>query len=164
MGARRLREAARTRAASASWQRAPRAGALLIALLSAIASGPAQGSPQTLRRSLGSILFAPVDLALSPVVAARGMARSFEATRDPTAVRVAFALPGFAWNTGVQALAAVVREISGLLELPAGLCLLAFERDLPPLYEPSERGDALVDLETPALRIRFGIDYLNPPR
>jgi len=92
------------------------------------------------------------------------MVRSLDDTQDPPAVRVAFAVPGLAWNTGVQGLAAVVREVSGLLELPVGICLLPFERDLAPLFAPSETGDALVDAETPALRIRFGIDYLNPPR
>jgi hypothetical protein len=164
MGTRRVRDPAQGRPGASVPQRAARVAALLVALLTAVASGPAQGSPRTLRRSLGSILFAPVDLALSPIVATRGIARSLKATQDPTAVRVGFAVPGVAWNTGVQALAAVVREISGLLEFPAGLCLLAFEADLEPLYAPSERGEALVDVQTPALRIRFGINYLNPPR
>jgi hypothetical protein len=125
---------------------------------------PAHASPQTLRRSVGNVLFAPVDLALSPAMAARSIDYNMHRVDDSTAVRVFYALPGFAWNTGVQGMASVVREIAGLIEFLPGLGLLFFDADLAPLFAPVERGDALLEVETPPLRIKLGVDYITVPR
>ncbi|MDH3519499.1 MAG: hypothetical protein OEM49_03505 [Myxococcales bacterium] len=144
--------------------RAKRLATLLLLAASLVWAAPAGGTPQTLKRSLGNIVFAPFDMALSPIVAGLGVHRSLRRAEDPPAVRAAYLVPGFAWNTGVQAMAAVVREVAGLLELLPGLCLVALDRDLEPLYAPSEHSDALVDLDTRLLPIRFGIDYVNPPQ
>ncbi|HEY5657867.1 MAG TPA: hypothetical protein VIY27_08760 [Myxococcota bacterium] len=124
-------------------------------------AAPAQASPQTLRRSLGNLLFAPFDLVLSPVVAARSIYRNLRSVDDSRGVRAFYVVPGFAWNTGVQGMAAVVREITGLIEFAPGLCVFFLEADLAPLYAPVERGDALLDLETPPLRIKLGVDYIT---
>jgi hypothetical protein len=145
--------------------RALRRAALLLAVAASLSwlAQPAHASPQTLRRSLGNILFAPFDLVLSPVVATRSIYHNMRSVDDSTAVRVFYALPGFAWNTGVQGMAAVVREITGLIEFVPGLGLLFFDTDLAPLFAPVERGDALLDVETPPLRIKLGVDYITVP-
>ena len=142
-----------------------RRAALLLAAAASLSSlaQPVHASPQTLRRSLGNILFAPFDLVLSPVVAVRSIHHGMRSVDDPTAVRVFYAVPGFAWNTGVQGMAAVVREITGLIEFLPGLGLLFFDTDLAPLFAPVERGDALLDVETPPLRIKLGVDYITAP-
>ncbi len=139
--------------------------ALLLAALAGLSSlaGPAHASPQTLRRSLGNIACAPFDLVLSPVVAARSIYKNLRSVEDSTGVRVFYAVPGLAWNTGVQGMAAVVREITGLIEFVPGLGLFFFEADLAPLFAPVERGDALLDVETPPLHIKLGVDYLTVP-
>ena len=37
------------------------------------------------------------------------------------------------------------------------------EADLDPLYDPVERGEALVDVQTPPLNIKFGVNYTSVP-
>ena len=137
--------------------------ALLAVAVGSLWVTASEASPRTLRRSLGNILFAPVDLVLSPVVAGRSVHRGLKDSDDSTAVRVVFVIPGFAWNTGVQAMASVVREITGLIEFVPGLCVLFVEANLDPLFAPAERGDGLVDVDTRPLRIKFGIDYITIP-
>jgi hypothetical protein len=123
------------------------------------AAGPAAASPETLKRSLGNILFAPLDIALSPIVAARSIYRNLNDIDDSVGVRLVYPLPGFAWNTGLQIGAGAIRELAGLLELLPGLVLLPFEADMDPLFAPAEKAAALVDVETPPVAIKFGIDY-----
>ena len=130
--------------------------------LALLGAGPAAAGPETLQRSLQNVAFAPVDFTLAPVVAGRSIARGLESEDDPIAVRVAFAGPGIVWNTGVQALASVVRGLAGVLELPPGIALCFSDADLAPLYDPAEHGPALVDVETRALHVRIGVDYVAP--
>jgi hypothetical protein len=146
---------------------APLRRALVVfALAVSIPTAPRVGlaSPATFQRSLQNILFAPADLLLSPVVAGRAIHENLQDTDDSLAVKVVFLVPGFLWNTAVQAGAAILREVTGLIEVLPGVVLLPFEADLPVLFAPAEHGAALVDVETPALRVKFGVDYLAPPR
>jgi hypothetical protein len=82
---------------------------------------------------------------------------------DSQWVRIVYPLPGYVWTTGIQIGASVLREITGLIELLPGLGLVFFEADLDPLYAPVERGEALVDVETPVLNIKFGMNYTSVP-
>jgi len=141
--------------------------AALLALASATlalgAPTPAGATLETLRRSLGNILFAPFDVATSPVSAGTALYTNLQQTDDPRWMRIAFSVPGYVWVLGVQIGGGAIREIAGLLELVPGLALLGFDSDLDPLFEPVERNDALLDLETRPLRVKFGINYLAPP-
>jgi hypothetical protein len=58
--------------------------------------------------------------------------------------------------------ASVLREVTGLIELLPGVFLIPFEADLDPLYDPVERGEALVEFENPVVDIKFGINYQSP--
>jgi hypothetical protein len=127
------------------------------------AASPAAASPETLRRSIGNILFAPLDIALSPIVAAHSIYRNLNDIDDSLGVRLVYTIPGFAWNTGLQIGAGAIRELTGLLELVPGLILLPFEADMDALFAPGEKANALVDVETPPLNIKFGIDYTSVP-
>jgi len=129
-------------------------------LLLATAS-PVLASPETLKRSAGNILFAPLDIVLAPVVAGQSLANNMRETDDPRWMRAAYAIPGYAWLVGAQLGGGVIREIGGLLELLPGLGLLFFEADLDPLFDPAESGKALVEAETRPLNIKFGIDYTS---
>jgi hypothetical protein len=131
----------------------------LVSLCALALAAPVAASPATLRRSLGNLVFAPLDLALSPFVATGAVVQNLSRTQDSSVVRVLYFLPGVAWNTGVQAGASAVRELAGLLEMVPGLVLLPFERDLPPLFEPAEGSPAWVDWETRPLHVRIGVDY-----
>lgn len=112
---------------------------------------------------MGNILFSPIDAALSPVVAANTIYNNLNDIDDSLGVRIAYPLPGFAWNTGLQLGSAAVRLISGVLELVPGLILLPFEADMSPLFAPAEKANALVDIETPPVAVKFGIDYTSVP-
>ena len=136
-----------------------RSGVAAIAAGVCVAVGSAEASPQTLKRSISNILCAPFDIVLSPVVAARSIYLNLQETQDSLPVRIFYPLPGFAWNTGVQVGAGGIRLLSGVLELLPGLALLFFEKDLDPLFDPAERGEALLDADTPPLRFKIGVDY-----
>jgi hypothetical protein len=134
-----------------------------VAVLLFAAASPAAASSETLRRSVGNLLFAPLDIALSPIVAARSIYRNLNDIDDSLGVRLVYPVPGFAWNTGLQIGAGGIRALAGLLELVPGLVLLPFEADMDPLFSPAAKANALVDIETRPIDIKFGIDYSSLP-
>lgn len=150
------------------------AAATVAAGVLALSPTAAQASPETLQRSIGNLVQAPLDIVLSPIVAFRTLFINLRDVEDTTAVRVAYALPGYVWLTGLQAGAGTLRGIAGALELVPGIFLLPFEADLNPLYDPADRGGALVELENPLAEVgwleyapivtwnvRFGITYTS---
>jgi len=136
-------------------------GALAALALAVVATAPgsAQATGATLKRATSNILMAPFDIALSPIVAGKTIYTNMRDIDDSTAVRVFYAVPGYVFLTGVQAGAGTIRAITGILEFVPGLGLLFFDTDLDPLYDPVERGEALVDYDTRFLNVKFGIDY-----
>jgi len=137
---------------------------LASAALVLLVSTPASATPETLKRSVGNILFAPFDIATSPVTAGKALYTNLRDVDDARWKRIVFPIPGYVWILGVQIGGGAIREIAGLLELVPGLGLLFFDNDLDPLFGPAERNDALVDLETPPLDIKFGVNYVASPR
>ncbi len=137
--------------------------ALVAATLALFASTPASATPETLKRSVGDILFAPLDIATSPVTAGKALYTNLREIDDARWKRIVFPIPGYLWILGVQIGGGAIREIAGLLELVPGLGLLFFDADLDPLFGPAERNDALLDLETPPLKIKFGVNYVSSP-
>ena len=136
---------------------------LTIASLAFWIAGPAMASPETLRRSVGNILFAPFDIATSPVTAGKALYTNLREIDDARWKRIVFPIPGYVWILGVQIGGGAIREIAGLLELLPGLGLLFFDADLDPLYDAVERNDALVEVDTPPLNIKFGVNYVASP-
>jgi hypothetical protein len=134
-----------------------------VALPLLFAATAATASTETLKRSMSNILFAPLDIALSPVVAAHSIYHNLNDVGDSLGVRLAYPIPGFAWTTGLTIGAGALRELSGLLELVPGLVLLPFEADMDPLFDPAEKANSLVSIETPPLNVKFGIDYSSVP-
>ena len=124
-----------------------------------LAAAPAQASPETLKRSLGNILCAPLDVALSPVVGAKTVYDNIRFIDDSLGVRIAYPIPGVIWNTGIVIGIGVIREMTGLVELIPGLLLFFSKDDLDPLLDPAESADALVEIENDFLPIRFGVLY-----
>jgi len=137
--------------------------ALFAAALSLFASTPAAATPETLKRSLGNVLFAPLDIAASPVTAGKALYTNLREIDDARWKRIVFPIPGYAWILGVQIGGGAIREIAGLLELVPGLGLLFFDADLDPLFDPAERNEALMDMDTPPLNIKFGVNYIASP-
>lgn len=135
--------------------------AAMLALL--LAASPAAATYETLKRSLGNIMMAPFDMVLSPVVASHTVYNNLRDIEDTPGVRAAYVPIGVAWDIGVEAMSGVVREISGLVEFVPGVMVLFLDADLDPIYAPVERGNALMDVDTPAIRLKMGVDYTTVP-
>jgi hypothetical protein len=154
--------------------RFPRLAAVAMAAGLLLAPAASEASPETLRRSVGNIVQAPIDVLLSPVVAARTLVTNLRDVDDTIPVRVVYAAPGYVWLTGVQVGASVLRGVAGALELVPGVFLMPFETDIDPLFDPADRGAALVELENPLAEnsvvrwiplvtwnVRFGVTYTS---
>jgi hypothetical protein len=126
---------------------------------------PAAADYQTFQRSVAHILFAPFDVLLSPVNAAKIEYGNITTIEDTPAVRYGYALPGYLWLIGVQVGAGMLRGVTGGLELIPGIALLPFpETKLDPWFDPVERSDGLVDYDNPVMPIKFGVDYATQER
>jgi len=112
---------------------------------------------------MSNILFAPIDIAFSPIVAGYSIYNNMRDIDDSLGVRIAYVIPGYVWNTGLQIGAGGTRMVAGLLELIPGIFLLPFALDMDPIFAPGEKANALVDIDTPPLNIKFGIDYTSVP-
>jgi hypothetical protein len=143
-------------------------------LLAILAPATAQASPETLRRSLGNIIQSPIDVVLAPVIAGRTLVNNLHDIDDSRVIQIAYAGPGYLWLTGVQVGAAVLRGVSGCLELLPGIFLLPFDTDTDPLFDPADRGAAMVEYENPLAEnsvakwfpmvtwnVRFGVTYTS---
>jgi hypothetical protein len=55
----------------------------------------------------------------------------------------------------------VIRSITGLMELPAGLVLLFSDADMEPLFDPAEDNEALLTFDEyeDIYRVKLGVDY-----
>lgn len=129
------------------------------AALFAIAAAPAAATTATLKRSVENLTQWPLDLATSPYVAGKAIYDRMQTESDTTAVKIAYPVPGYAWNLMVQAGASVLRGVTGAIEFVPGLILLPLDAELRPLYDPAESSPALVDMPTPVYDLRFGVSY-----
>lgn len=132
--------------------------ALLLLLAPAL---PASASSETIKRSVTNLLLGPVDFALGPITGARITYRNLHDIDDTTGVRVAYALPGVAWNASMQMAGGVLRVFTGVVEFVPGLILIPFEADMDPLFSMVERQDALIDVEYDWITLKAGVDYLD---
>ena len=141
----------------------PRRAALAaVALALGLAAAPPAGaSPETLKRSVGNILFGPFDVACAPIVGTRTVFRNIQDIEDSMWVRVAYVLPGVVWNITLEAGSGIIRTMTGLIEILPGIGLLPFKADLDPLFSPVEKSDALVDVDTRVLNLKFCVDYVD---
>ena len=135
----------------------------IAAVMLGAAPNPASASPDTLKRSVSNLVFAPFDIALAPITAANTIYKNLNDIDDSLGVRLAYVIPGFGWNTGLMIGSGVIRAIAGALEFVPGLFLVPFDLDMAPLFAPGEKANALVDIDTPPLNIKFGIDYSSVP-
>jgi hypothetical protein len=143
-------------------QLARRACSLLaVASLLLMAPVSAQASTKTLARSVSNIFFAPLDILLSPVTAGKGEVEKLTDIEDTMGVRIAYAIPGYFWYTGVIMGAGAIRGLTGLIQFIPGVLLLPFQKDLDPLMDPVDRASALVEFDYELFPIKFGIDYTS---
>ena len=131
------------------------------ACLVLFAPASADASYRTLARAVSNLLFGPFDVILSPVVAAKGEIEKIQDVDDTMGVRVAYAVPGYFFYTGVVIGAGVLRTVTGALELVPGIVLLPFKTDLDPLMAPVADAPALFEIESDYFPVRFGLDYTS---
>ncbi|HLY36881.1 MAG TPA: hypothetical protein VKU61_02525 [Candidatus Binatia bacterium] len=140
-------------------------GLLAIALV-VLATGRARaaGRANTLRRGVTNVLLGPFDVALSPVVTAKGLYENASAagySLPETAVLELIGGPG--WFLPVTAGTGIFRIMSGFAEIPVGLVLLvsksftSWEPD--PFFETAGK-PALVSFPNGPIPIAFGVNYL----
>jgi len=127
-------------------------------LMFAVAS-PASATSETLLRSIESIICAPFDVILSPIIATMTLTENMRYIDDSHGVQVAYALPAAGWNTGIVAGVGVLRTVYGVLEFVPGLFLLFSESDIDALFAPVENSEALYEIDSPFILLRFGMKY-----
>ena len=95
----------------------------------------AEASYRTLARSVSNMLFGPLDVALSPIVAFKGEIEKIQDVDDTTGVPCGLRSPRVFFYTGVVIGAGVIRTVTGALELIPGIVLLPFKTDMDPLMD-----------------------------
>src|SRR5437016_3408020 len=101
-------------------------GILAIAIV-AVATGRARagGRTDTLRRGVANVLLGPFDVALSPVVTAKGLYENASAAGYSVPAIVVLELTGGpGWFLPITAGTSIFRIMSGLGEIPLGLVVL----------------------------------------
>jgi hypothetical protein len=80
---------------------------------------------------------------------------------DTLPVRIAYCVPGYAWNVMANAGGGLIRMLTGVLELPTGLVLLFSDAEMEPLFDPAEDNEALITWDTheDIYRVKTGISY-----
>jgi len=134
-------------------------GLAVLAVLGLLQPARAHARGETLKRAVGNITQGPLDVVLAPATAGVQLYHNLTTIEDTTAVRVAYAGPGFVWVTGLNAFAGVLRMVAGTFELLPGIGLLFTDREMTPLYAPAEKAGALVQYDTPVYPIKFGVEY-----
>ena len=127
--------------------------------LALLGPAPAGATAKTLKRAIENLTQAPLELALAPLTAGVSVVQGLRKTDDSRAVRIAYPLPGYLWNVMVYSGAALLRGVSGALELAPGVVYLGSAKDLDPLFDPVEESASLVDVESDFYRVKLGVDY-----
>jgi hypothetical protein len=138
------------------------AGAVLASFL--LAPTPALAGAQTLKRSFGNIVQAPIDAVLSPITAGMVQYKNMTNIEDSRGVRWFYAVPGYFWLVALTAGASVLRVLAGALEFLPGLILLFTSAEMDPLFAPSDSGEGVIwDYPTTVMDFKLGIDYTAAP-
>ncbi len=128
-----------------------------------LAPGTAFATPDTLKRGFGNFIQGPIDMAMSPITAGFVLYKNLTNIEDTLAVQIFYAAPGYIWLTSLFTFASVLRTVSGVLEIPPGLVLLFSDADMDPIFDPSDRGEALLDYPTLVFDFKVGVDYTAAP-
>jgi len=122
---------------------------IALVFVSLLVAAPASGSPETLRRSFGNLLQAPLDFALAPVTAGIAARENMEVVTDNPVGRAGYVVGGYPGLVLLQVGIASARMVTGVVQFLPGLALLPFEADLPGRFDYFSQGRALVEGENP---------------
>lgn len=134
---------------------------LLASGLALLLAGSAGATTTVIKRSFENMPQGVVDAALSPYTAGAAIYKNMTTIDDTMPVRVAYVVPGYLWNVMANFGGGVIRSITGLMELPAGLVLLFSDADMEPLFDPAEDNEGLLtyDEYEDIYRVKMGINY-----
>lgn len=149
---------------SLSLRLAPRFAAPLYAACVALALGlatpsTASADPGQLCRAGANLLFAPLDLALSPFIAGKDLYYGLTEIDDPLAIKVIGAAPGYAFLVGLQLGGGAIRGIAGGLEILPGLITFFREGEQGALYRSQDEAWALYSEDFGPCPVRLGTSY-----
>ena len=144
--------------------RRSRVGSWLAVAAVAIGFGtaaPASATTDVIQRSFENMPQGIVDSLLSPYTAGRTIYNNMTNIEDTTAVRVAYIVPGYAWNVMCNFGGGLIRSLTGVLELPTGLVLLFSDAEMEPLFDPVEDSEAVFtyDEYEDTYRVKLGVVY-----
>ena len=134
---------------------------VLLSAVALLAAGSAGATTTVIKRSFENMPQGVVDAALSPVTAGTAIYHNMTTIEDTVPVRVAYAVPGYFWNIMCNFGGGIIRSLTGVMELPAGLVLLFSDADMEPLFDPAEDNEALLTLDQyeDVYRFKVGVDY-----
>ena len=143
-----------------------RASGLVVAglVLVSLCAGPVRAGVMPLKGSIQNLLQGPLDIALTPVVAARTTYQNLGAEEHTMVGNVGL---GFLTYTGFlvfDSMAAAFRTWAGALEFPLALGALAatpFTDWEPPVTFSVQDKPALVDYPTKVFDVKFGVSHLG---
>jgi hypothetical protein len=136
----------------------------LILALSLLRVDFALAGGQTLKKSVGNMTQAPLDMALIPATSATTMYRGLVGSKTYSPLAKVLISPlAFSLGAGFCSLltltTATVRLLDGVASLPVGLALLPTDKEAPSLYNHVPNARAMVDHDTTAYHFNFGIYY-----
>ena len=129
--------------------------------LTLLAALPAGATTAVLKRSLENMPQGIADALLSPVTSGYSIYNNMTNIEDTMPVRIAYAVPGYAWNVMSNFGGGLIRSLTGVLELPAGLVLLFSDANMEPLFDPAEDNEALINYDRfeDIYRVKVGVHY-----
>ena len=130
----------------------------------ALPASSARASGQALRRATENVLWAPLDLAATPVLLGYNMGRNFYGSKKYSVTQKILGTPpallfGSVFTVTTSVGGAFARASAGLIELPIGLGALALGKDPDPFYNTSDM-NALVDFPNDIFTVKFGINQI----
>ena len=134
---------------------------LVVLGLALLLAAPASATTDVLKRSFENMPQGVADSLLSPVTAGTSIYTNMTTIQDTMPVRIAYAVPGYAWNVMSNFGGGLIRSITGLIELPVGIVLLFTDAEMEPLFDPAEDNEALLTLDQfeEIYRVKLGVNY-----
>ena len=90
--------------------------ALLAAGVALLVAAPAGATTDVLKRSFENMPQGLLDAALSPITAGHSIYTNLTTIEDTMPVRVAYAVPGYAWNVMCDFGGGLIRSITGVMK------------------------------------------------
>ena len=134
--------------------------AALIGAAFVVAPGLARADGIQLCRAFTSILLAPTDIALSPVISARDLHHGPQhSDAEPASVKLLIGPLGYAWLNMLQVYGGFTRLLQGIWDIAPGTLNLFREGSGAPLYVVSKDGAALYSQHIGPCPIQIGMSH-----